>query len=246
MSRSYDFLISALRSLPEKPSDDAAQSAKKGYSERMSAVIASALAEELRQRGLIGTRPSSPGDEAGVSGAERRMSGGIGAKKVDVTWSTEQSGLQLAFSVKCINFKDRRGRNYQKNVVNRRGDMLFESVTLHRRFPYAVLGGFMLLDRGAAEDTSNRRSSTFVNTHKRLRLFSGRSDPAGRDEQYERLYVALIEATPFAASARLFQAGDSEREVQLDSALDELLVLVAERNPDFYEFVDGRLRRVQP
>lgn len=86
MSRSYDFLISALRSLPEKPSDDAAQSAKKAYSERMSAVIASALAEELRQRGLIGTRPSSPGDEAGVSGAERRMSGGIGAKKVDVTW----------------------------------------------------------------------------------------------------------------------------------------------------------------
>lgn len=146
MSRSYDFLITALKSLPEKPPDDAPQSSKKAYSERMSAVVASAFAEELRQRGLIGTRPSSPGEEAGISGAERRMSGGIGAKKVDVTWSTEQSGLQLALSVKCINFKDRRGRNYQKNVVNRRGDMLFESVTLHRRFPYAVLGGFMLLD----------------------------------------------------------------------------------------------------
>ena len=246
MSRSYDFLISALRTLSEKPPDDAAQSAKKAYSERMSAVVASAFAEDLRQRGLIGTRPTSPGDEAGISGAEGRMSGGIGAKKVDVTWSTEQSGLQLALSVKCINFKDRRGRNYQKNVVNRRGDMLFESVTLHRRFPYAVLGGFLLLDRGAAEDASSRRNSTFVNTHRRLRLFSGRTDPAGRDEQYEHLYVALIEATPSSATAQLFRAGDSEREVQLDDAFDELLTLVAERNPDFYEFVDGRLRRVQP
>ncbi len=111
MSRSHELLVTSLRSLPEKPADDAAQSAKKAYSERMSAVVASAFAEELRQRGLIGTRPSYPGDEAGVSGAERRMSGGIGAKKVDVTWSTEQSGLQLALSVKCINFKDRRGRN---------------------------------------------------------------------------------------------------------------------------------------
>lgn len=246
MSRSYDFLISGLRSLPEKPPDEAPQPTKKAYSERMSAVVAAAFAEELRQRGLVGTRPSSPGDEAGISGAERRMSGGIGAKKVDVTWSTEQSGLQLALSVKCINFKDRRGRNYQKNVVNRRGDMLFESVTLHRRFPYAVLGGFMLLERGAAEDASQRRNSTFVNTHRRLRLFTGRTDPAGRDEQYERLYVGLVDATPFAASAQLFRAGDSEREVPLDDAFDELLALVAERNSDFYEFLDGRLRRVQP
>lgn len=123
--------------------------------------------------------------------------------------------------------------------------MLFESVTLHRRFPYAVLGGFMLLDRGAAEDASHCRNSTFVNTHRRLRLFTGRTDPAGRDEQYERLYVALVEATPFAGSVQLFRAGDAEREVQLDDAFDELLTLVAERNPDFYEFADGGLRRVQ-
>lgn len=246
MSRSYDFLTSALRSLPKKPPDDAAQSVKKAYSERMSAIVASAMAEELRLRGLIGTRPSNPSEETGISGAERRMSGGIGAKKVDVTWSTEQSGLQIALSIKCINFKDRRGQNYQKNVVNRRGDMLFESVTLHRRFPYAVLGGFMLLDRGAAADGSNRRSSTFLNTHKRLRLFTGRIDSAGRDEQYEHLYVALVDATPFAAGVQLFRAGDSEHEVQLDDAFDELLALVAQRNPDFYEFEGGRLRRVRP
>jgi hypothetical protein len=206
--------------------------------------VAAAFAAELRERGLMETRPTGPGDEAGVSGAERRMSGGIGAKRVDVTWATEQSGLELALSIKCINFRDRRTGNFQKNVANRRGDMLFESVTLHRRFPYAVLGGFMILDSGAAGDGSIRRNSTFINTHKRLRLFTGRTDPAGRDEQYEHLYIGLVNATPFKASMKLFRAGDSDNPVKLDRCFDELLSLVAERNPDFYDFVDGKLKRV--
>ena len=76
------------------------------------------------------------------SGAERRMDGGLGAKKVDVTWATEHSGLLLAISIKTVNFRDRKTANFQKNLTNRRNDMLFESTTLHRRFPYAALGGF--------------------------------------------------------------------------------------------------------
>ncbi|HYC89921.1 MAG TPA: hypothetical protein VEO54_11970 [Thermoanaerobaculia bacterium] len=93
------------------------------------------------------------------------MSGGIGAKKVDITWATEESGLLLAISVKCITARDVATRNYQKNLINRRGDMLGEAVTLHRRFPYAVLGGFLFLDSGAAHDASDQRSSTFRNAH---------------------------------------------------------------------------------
>ena len=78
---------------------------KKRYSELMSQVVAAAFAEELRQRGLKEARPGGDG-ELGATGAERRMSGGIGAKKVDVTWATEESGLILAISVKCITSKD--------------------------------------------------------------------------------------------------------------------------------------------
>lgn len=242
MSRSYDLIVNALKTLTEKPAPDAKQSAKKAYSEKMSAVVAAAFGEELQQRGLKEARPTVPG-ETGVSGAERRMAGAIGAKKVDVTWATEESGLQLAFSVKCINFEDPRTKNFQKNLTNRRGDMLFEAVTLHRRFPYSVLGGFLLLDAGAEKDGSKKRRSTFINAHQRLRLFSGRSDPAGRDEQYERLYVCLVDASPFKASIRFYLAGNPETKVDLDAALDELLTIVADRNPDFYEFVDGKLRR---
>lgn len=233
MTRAEELLQVGLKRLPLKPPDTAPSTKKKRYSELMSQVVAAALTEELRIRGLEGTLPG--GDyEVGKTGAERRMSGGIGAKKVDVTWATEESGLLLAVSVKCITSRDRSSGNYQKNLINRRGDMLGEAVTLHRRFPYAVLGGFMFLDQGAAADGSDQRLSTFLNAHRAFRIFTGRSDPAGRDEQYERFYFGLVQATPFSANVTFTLAGEPNEELSLDRALDGLLRLVVERDPDFY------------
>lgn len=240
MSEAEDFLSAALKTLPQKPADDGPQAHKKRYSELLSEKVALAFAGELRRRGLIGARPSPPG-EVGVSGAERRMAGGIGAKKVDVTWTTDESGLLLAISVKSINFRDKKTKNYQKNLTNRRGDMLFEAVTLHRRFPYAVLAGFFFLDQGASEDGSETRRSTFVNAHHRFRLFTGREDIDSRHEQYERLYLVLLNANSFKPETKIYEAGEPDKEVSLSDAFDELLDLIAERNPDFYEVVDGKL-----
>ena len=98
MARIDDLLAAALAAVGDKPADSASQSEKKGYSERVSARLALAIAEELRARGMDNARPG-PGD----GGAERRMAGGIGAKKVDVTWATEESGLLLGISIKSIN-----------------------------------------------------------------------------------------------------------------------------------------------
>ncbi len=117
MARIDELLSDALRSLPEKPSDTASRELKKGYSEQVSQKLALAIAQELRLRGLKEARPGGPGD-AGDSGAERRMAGGLGAKKVDVTWSTEQSGLLLGISIKTINFRDGKNGHYQKNLTN--------------------------------------------------------------------------------------------------------------------------------
>ena len=205
MTPAHDRFVTALETLGKKPGDSAERDVKKRFSERMSEACAAAFAEELRRRGLKDTRPGH--DVAGASGAERRISGGIGAKRVDVSWATEDSGLQLALSVKCTNFRDQGTRNFQKNLTNRRSDMLFEAVTLHRRYPYAVLGGFFLLDKDAQHDSSDKRNSTFYNVHRQLRLFTGRADPAGRDEQYERLYVGLVDASPANASAKLLCGG---------------------------------------
>jgi hypothetical protein len=240
VARVDELLEAQLKTLGAKPADAAKQADKKRYSERISEVVALALGQELRYRGMREARPATPG-ELDISGAERRMAGGIGAKKVDVTWATEESGLLLGISVKSINFSDKRTNNFQKNLTNRRGDMLMEAVTLHRRFPYAVLIGLFLLDQGAEHDHTRKRRSTFINAHARMRLFTGRSDPAGRDEQYERLYLILLDASRPRVSLRAFEVGKPEEEVPMDGIMDTLVELVAERNPDFYEVVNGKL-----
>ena len=239
--KGQEVLLEALRNLGAKPSDSASRSDKKDYSQRMSAEIAQVLGTALRERGLLDARPSPPG-ESGVSGAERRMAGGIGNKKVDVTWATEESGLMLAFSIKCINFRDRGTKNYQKNLTNRRGDMLFEAVTLHRRFPYSTLIGLFIFDEGAASDATDRRGSTFDNAHRGLRLFTGRSDPAGREEQFERLYVGLVSSSSSAPKITFTEAGNRERVLDLDDVIDTALGIVVERNSDSYGYHDGKLR----
>jgi len=243
VSRIDDLLIAALRALPPKPPDGARQADKKAYSEAMSARIAMALASELRGRGMRETRPSEPGD-LGLSGAERRLAGGIGAKKVDVTWATEESGLILGVSIKTINFRDSRSKNYQKNLTNRRGDMLAEALTLHRRFPYAVVAGFLFLDMGASSDETQKRKSTFANAFPRLRLFTGRQDPAGRDEQFERLYLVLVDANPPRPLFECYHVSDAKVAISLADVMDELVSLVAERNFDFYEADGGMVHRV--
>lgn len=241
MARIDERLAEALKLLPTK-SSHTTQEKKKRYSEKISSAVALALAAELRDRGLKEARPAGPGELSG-SGAERRMSGGLGAKKVDVTCSTETDGLLLAISVKTINFKDSRTNNFQKNLINRRGDMLMEAVTLHRRFPYAVLAGFFFLDKEAAGDGTARRRSTFHNAHSRLQLFNGRSDPAGREEQFERFYVLLLEASPSRVEIQCYAVGFPDTPISLSDVLDDLLRLIALRNPDFYEFKAGKLGR---
>ena len=245
MARIDDLLAAALGTLGPKPPDTSSRPQKKRYSELISEKVAQAIAEELRKRGLREARPAPVGMLAS-SGAERRMAGAIGAKKVDVTWATEESGLLLGISIKTINFKDMRTGNYQKNLTNRRGDMLMEAVTLHRRFPYAVLAGLFFFDKDAANDATKRRRSTLVNAHRRMRLFTGRDDPAGRDEQYERMYLLLLDASPSNVNVKAYEVGRPDADVSLERILDELLNLIAERNPDFYEFVDGNIVSFHP
>lgn len=240
MTSVEDALRAALKQLGPKPRDDASRSTKGRYSERMSQVLAAVIADEFRKRNLSSARPAPPG-VLGGSGAERRMSGGLGAKRVDVSWATEESGLLLGVSIKTINFRDQKTRNFQKNLTNRRGDMLFEAVTLHQRFPYAVLVGLLCLDSDAAHDGTDKRKSTFQNVHPRLRLFTGRNDPAGRNEQFERFFVALVKAEADPPEFRIFKIGDAAKEVAMEVLIEEALHMVAERNPDFYQVLDGRL-----
>jgi len=243
MARIDTLLTAAFTSLRPKPPPTCHQSDKKRYSEEVSNVVAPAFAEELRARGLGDARPAPPGG-VGLSGAERRMSGGIGAKKVDVTWATPESGLLLGISIKTTNWRDGTTKNFQKNLINRRGDMLIEGVTLHRRFPYSVLAGFFFLDMDAFQDGTRKRKSTYFNAHQRLRIFTGREDPTGRDEQFERLYLVMMDANPFTPRYYAFQVGEMYNAVPFEQIFDDLIELLAQRNSDFYETLGGKLIKI--
>lgn len=224
-----ELFLEGLKRHREKPGLDQKRADKKAYSESLSHLIAALFGEELRRRGLKEAMPSDPG-EGSVSGAERRMSGGLGAKKVDVTWATEESGLMLGLSIKTINY------SVSRNLTNRRGDLLYESVTLHRRFPFSVLGGFMFFSYEAGDYFLTR-------AHALLKIFTGRRDPAGREEQYEGLYVGLIDANPFSPKMEIREAGRPDDVLTLEQVFDALIVLVAERNPDFYTCHNGRIKK---
>lgn len=242
MARIDDLVSDAIKAAGPKPADDAVQSEKNPWVGRLSNNLALAFAQELRERGMVETRPAAPGD-LGLSGAERRLAGGLGAKRVDVTWATEESGLILACSIKTIMFRDAKSGNFQKNLTNRRGDMTVEAMTLHRRFPFAVISGWLFLDAQAAADDTLRRRSTFENAVHRLRLFTGRPDPSGREEQFERLYLLLLDANPFAPSVTPYNVADPTTSVPLEDAFSELVELVGERNFDLYEAADGVIRK---
>lgn len=244
MSRIDEQLQKALALVGSKPTDSAKRSEKKAYSEKVSQVVARAIADDLRNRGLNGARPA-PESTLGDSGAERRIAGGIGAKKVDITWATEESGLLLGISVKTINFRDSKTHNFQKNLINRRGDMLMEAVTLHRRFPYAVLAGLLILDINAERDSTDKRNSTFINAHRKFNLFNGRSDPADREEQYEKFYIGLLNAEEASIGLRFFEVGSPEKPITLSALIDVLLQLVVSRNPDFYEINDDFVKEIK-
>lgn len=242
-------LIDAIRAAGPKPSDDAPPRTKGGYNQRLSDQLAQAVSEELRSRGMSGSLPAHPNAHGTRSGAERRLSGGIGAKKVDVSWATEESGLIFAVSIKTIMFRDGQSGAFQKNLTNRRADMLNEAVTLHRRFPYSVLAAFFFFDIGAETDNlkvdglAKNRKSTFENAFHRLRLFTGREDPAGRDEQFEKFFLFLLDSDQANPSIRMYEANDPVNQVDPDEALDEMMFLVGERNFDLYEELDGKIRK---
>lgn len=242
MSRIEDLLVAAVQTVLPKPPASSAQATKKNWNQALSNALALAIAEELRRRGMKEARPSGPG-QVGNSGAERRLSGGIGAKKVDVTWATEESGLLFGGSVKTIMWRDSKTKAFQKNLTNRRGDMLVEAVSLHRRFPYAVLAGFLFMDAEAEHDHTTRRKSTFVNAFPRLRLFTRRPDPSGREEQYERLYLLLVDTNAFQPSIRAWEVHDPTTEVDLEVAFDDIVTLLGERNFDFYDGSGGVITR---
>lgn len=223
-----------------RPADDGPSGQKRAYGTKLARELAGSVGRRLYELGVPDPRPNPVTDQTG----ERRFAGGIGAKKVDVSMATEEAGLILGISLKGIYFPDitrlRRGGTeyFAKNLTNRKGDLLAEATTLHKRFPYAVLGGLFLLDRRAGDDDTEGRLSTYSRAHQMFKAFVGRDSPGEPDENFEALAIGLFDTTP---SYEIAWAGEPENPITLDEYLETLLVRVAEYNSDHFEWDGERL-----
>ena len=190
-------------------------------------------------------RPGGPG-EVKTSGAERRMAGGIGAKKVDVTFATEESGE----AVRACNARSSQSTSPTAPRGTPRRTLRTGAGTCSSRpspcsssVPLRCAGrDLSSSDEGAANDGTTARNSTFKNAHEAFRLFTHRDDPAGRDEQFERFYIVLHGHGTGAPSARSSPPNQQQTPVTLDTIFDQLIGLIGERNADLYEVVNGQLK----
>jgi hypothetical protein len=165
------------------PTDTDSQSNKKRYSEVLSSHLARQLAAGLREIGFENVKPLTEGV------GERTFQGGLGPKKVDVSYADEQNGLMLAVSIKTICFAP-----FGKNLKNRFGDLLTEAITLHLRFPYSVVCMLFALPISSSEDVTKLRPlSTFIRATKLFATVTGRRDYTDPGEKFENVTMMLFE-----------------------------------------------------
>jgi len=219
-------LLDAVRAAGLIPPLTAPQSLKKRYSELLSAALAVEVADGLRALGFTNVKPIRGGP------GEREFQGGLGPKKVDVSYADERHGLLLAVSIKSICFEP-----YGKNLKNRFSDLCTEAVTLHMRFPYSVVCGLFAMPEAASLDTTaHRRLSTFERAATLLGTISGRQDYSSASERFQDITMLLfrpLRQEGDEPQIRLYQAGIGQKlaelsEIEFFSRLGRLYNL---RNP---------------
>jgi hypothetical protein len=206
------------------PSSEARQDVKKRYSEVLSQRLAQEVAAGLRAVGFNNVKPLPGGP------GERAFHGGLGPKKVDVSYADEQHGLLLAVSIKSIT-----SAPFGKNLKNRFYDLCPEGITLHLRFPYSVVCALFCFPHGADEDQSGtRKISTFRRAQKLLSTISGRMEYTDPGEKFENislmLFQPLTDDQAIKPSVRLFDAL-TNIEMSESEYYDALRQLYNRRNP---------------
>lgn len=220
-------LADAFRELGPRPALDADRSTKKRYSELLSQHLARAVAAELREMGFDGCLPMPDGP------SEKQFEGGLGSKKVDVSLSDDAHGLLLGVSIKSINFPP-----FRKNLRNRAGDLCTECITLHMRFPYAVVVGLFVMPAEAAENGASPsgrgrgRHSTMEAACRVFRGLSGRADPDGSMEKFEHFALLLYE--PGGRNAWLMEPATAA-EVEWDTFWGQVRETFLSRNPHWID-----------
>ena len=239
------------------PSDGAAQPDKKRYSELLSHHLALEVANGLRLVGFPRVKPEEEVIDRGRRRGEikvikeKEFQGGLGPKRVDVSYSDDRHGLLLAVTIKSLNFASyptlkgsapprpdlTKIGNFSKNVKNRFGDLTTESITLHMRFPFAVVGClYAMPERSMVEKGKNMKISTFERASLLYGTISGRTAYGDPAEKFENVTLMLyrpvtVEGQTDDAWVKLYVAGQIRHETSEEDYFQRLKMLYNLRNP---------------
>jgi len=168
------------------------QDQKRAWSERFAHACAVAIANEVRRCKQLprnkrvlplsideGTEPLTPLG-AGTS------------KRIDVTVADPVLGLELGFSLKGLNFKDKGSGNYDKNLTGRLYELGDEARMVHEHLPHAFIVAVFFLPIESTTDKSTGQSS-FAHTVAKLKDRTGRLDfaLAGHAARCDSSWVAI-------------------------------------------------------
>jgi len=168
----------------------------------------------------------------------------LAPKKVDVSYADERHGLLLAISIKTITSEP-----FGKNLKNRFYDLCPEGITLHLRFPYAVVCGLFCFPNAANLDvTQGSKVSTFERARKLLSTISGRREYTDPGEKFENITMLLFQpVTADQAEAPWIKLIDTatNSEMSEQEYFDMIRQIYNRRNPhgaigdDVIEIEDG-------
>lgn len=203
------------------------RAAKKNFAQRFSSAIAQKTADALRPD-FPGIKPDAEG-----RGHESRSAVARGKKKIDVNYSTTSSGMELAVSIKTINFKDRASGRYTKNTKRVDGELRAEAQDCHQRQPFAVLAAYVFLPVDAAHD-GKRGPSSFKHSADVLWARGGRITTKNNESLFELVYIGLYDDDGkvdfFAADERVPDQGIPGEVMTFPETLKQIRELHRSRN----------------
>ncbi len=201
------------------PGPNAVGADKKNYTEVLSHRISTAVAAELRSKGLA--KVCAPG-----RGPDKQFMGGYGTKGVDVYLSDEKHGLLLTSGVKGLVFDP------GKNLKNRYRDMVMEALELHKRFPYAVCGHLLFLGKSESLGSGSKFGTYLGEAVALLSTISERQRPEDAPELYETMGILLLD--PGEPDSVELKPPGVPTELCAATYCDRLVRIFQSRNP-FYE-----------
>jgi len=197
-----------------------AASPKKAAQIRLSKALARSLADELAVR--------IPQLKNRLVTEERKVAGGLRSVNADVSESHELDGLRLAVELKPINLAVGRA------IWNRFGDIRTFAVNIHLKFPFAVVGGVLVIPTYEETETKAAKKAEKLEevvAEDKATLFDLEEDLASVKEldcetevtqPRRKSTTHLIEK----AIARLIRAGGRKSEADAAHLLEGIAVVV--------------------